>query len=180
MGQYKYWTGVRFVTTTNSQIPLAAPVTAQRLATRSNEDEYIRSIWWAELSYRSDGISPPIDGWWSAASVRLVIQWDPLGAVAPHDINFPTPDHLGFADLQPRYTRISDAGGYVVQYESPPQGVVLKTARKPFDLTHRPGVLASLWYFDQNAAWSRIVEPTAQVRARISGRVLWSTDVPPV
>lgn len=175
---YRYWTSMRIFTTSNAQMPPAEVPTYQSLAVRSDTDTAMRSIWWAEVSYRCSNPDGALEGWWSAAWARLVINFDPLGSVEPSDISEDNPATMGFADLQPRYVATPTAGHYVVQWESPPQGLDLHGARAGYGDGTKPGVLASMFLFDQNGVWGGSADPTAQRRLRIAGRVLWATDIP--
>jgi hypothetical protein len=179
MAKFHYWTGGAVFTTTNSQMPIGSQVTLQLLANRSSSDTLMRVVCWAEASLRSTGSNTGIEGWWSAASVRLVLTFDGAGTQDPLDIDADDPRILGFADLQPRYAATQTAGHSVTQFESPPQGLDVRGRRKGAGGEIVPGLLATLFYYDQNGVWAGSGESAAERRARISCRVLWDSDEPP-
>lgn len=174
---YKYWRELRVSTTSNSQISAAAPTFWRTAATHDSSDVYLRSVFQARMSYASDGTSTSY-GWWDAAFVRLVISWDPDDFENPSDVGDDDSLTLGFVDLVPTYAKLVPTNAYMVSWAMPEGPLVLRTKRDgPNDGT-LPGVIASLFYGDQNGFWSGAAEVSGIRRAQVTGRVLWGSAFP--
>lgn len=174
---YYYWTEVKLALTSNTQFPAAAPVKVNKQATRRDDDEYVRSIWHARLSYVSD-LSDPVVGWWGQAQVRLVVCWDPQNLNTPTDIGTNDPHHLGFMGMNPRYVPWVDGTAYQVDWDMDGSQLVLDTSRLGTGLGIKPGVIAALYYADQNGFFAG-VEAASIRRAQITGRILWASSQAP-
>lgn len=172
-----YWNELRFDSTSNSQFPSVAPITKRVPATRNDDDEYVRSVWSAQVSVTSDGTNTTY-GWWAQAAVRLVIQWDPFNAMSPNDVGDDDPLTLGFYELFPDRVQLDASPHYTVTWTPRPGNLVLQTGRLGAGLGTLPGVTASLWYYSQYGAWSGSFESSHILRARITGRVLWASSSP--
>ena len=172
-----YWTEGRFDTTSNSQFPSVAPLQTRTPATRRDDDEYVRSVWSAQVSYTSDGTNSTF-GWWTQAAVRLVVSWDPFNAASPSDVGDDDPLTLGYAELFPQRFQLDVSPHYSVVWAPVENNLKLRTARLGAGLGTLPGLIGSLWYYSQYGAWSGTFEASQIKRARITSRVLWASSSP--
>jgi hypothetical protein len=170
-----YWTETRTDTTSNSQFPSVAPYTAELRALRNADDEYVRSVWSAQVTYTSDGTNTTY-GWWAQAAVRLVISWDPEHLLTPSDVGDNDPLTLGFMTLYPQRVQLDASPHYTVVWAPYARNLILQTPRLGLGEAVRPSVLASLWYYSQYGAWSSSFESTSIRRLQITGRVLWASS----
>jgi hypothetical protein len=170
---YYYWREVRTDTTSNSQFPSVAPKVAEVQAQRRDDDEYIRSVWSAQVSYSSDGTNTTY-GWWAQAAVRLVVGWHLLD---PSDVGDDDPLTLGFTELFPERFALDADPHYAVVWSPKPSNLYLQTARLGLGESVLPSVLGSLWYYSQYGGWGSF-EATGIKRLRITGRVLWASKDP--
>ena len=169
-----YWVEVRTDTTANSQFPSVAPKVAEVQATRRDDDEYVRSVWSAQVSYSSDGSNTQY-GWWAQAAVRLVVSWDPQHLLSPSDVGDNDPLTLGFTELFPERFALDTDPHYAVVWSPKPSNLYLQTARLGLGEGVKPSVLGSLWYYSQYGGWGAF-ETTGIKRLRITGRVLWASS----
>jgi hypothetical protein len=174
---YYYWTENRTDTTSNSQMPAIAPYTAIVSATREDDDEYVRSIWTAQLSIVSDGTNTTY-GWWAQAAVRLVISWDPEDQQTPSDVGDNDPLTLGFCDLFPARYALDTSPHYSVVWKPQENGIILETARAGDGVGVKPQLLGNLYYYSQYAGFSSSFESSQIRRIRMTGRVLWRSKTP--
>lgn len=179
MALYRYWTGGVLWTTANDQMPIGSTVTIPVSASRGTDDTVLRAIAFAQVTYRSKGTNALIEGWWSAADVRLVLTHDKAGTRDPLDIDGEDPRILGWANLDPSYYATQTANHYVTTFKGPPAGLDVHGERKGGEAEILPAVLGTLFYYDQNGVFAGVTEPTGERRARLGLRVLWGTDVPP-
>ena len=176
---YYYWTEVREALTSNSQFQVVAPTQTETYATRRDDDLYVRSLWHARLSYSSPGTSPVL-GWWGQAQVRLVVTWDPENLQAPSDIGDDDPNTLGFMGMNPRVTGWTSAfNPYQVDWDMDGSQLELETQRLGHGVGVLPGVIASLYYYDQNAFFTGVAESASLRRLQVTGRVLWASSQAP-
>lgn len=178
-GKFGYWTGHRLFTTSNGQIT-AGVVSSAVAATRAKTDTYVRSFWWAQVSYASDG-SQPVPGWWGAARVTFAAQVDIPGTLAScPDITSGEPDDriCAVGMFPTRYSEPEFAPSYDVVWTSPPNGVE-STGQRKGNGVNFPRVVATLRCADQNGFFAGAAEPAYILRASIWGRVLWLSDVGP-
>ena len=169
---YYYWTGIRAQTTSNAQFTVPPPFRVSTQATRLDDDEYVRSVWCAHVSYAADGTGG-VPSWYAQAVVRLVVQWDPATPVAVSDINVGAPHTLGFQDLILRSFADPLTGLPVHRWAIDPGPLVLETARVGAGVGVKPSVSAGLFYLDQNGYWSGAAEVANLRRLSVSARVLW-------
>ena len=172
-----YWVETRLDTTSNSQFPSVAPIEHRVAATRNDDDEYVRSVWSAQVSYTSDGTNTTY-GWWTQAAVRLVVSWDPDGFDTPSDVGDDDPLTLGYAELFPQRFVLDASPHYSVVWAPVENNLKLRTGRVGAGAGTLPGVIGSLWYYSQYGAWSSTFEASQIKRARITGRVLWASSSP--
>jgi len=177
--KHSYWTGVRYWSTSNSQLTAngwVGSVAALRLPT----DTYVRSIWWAQANYVSDGTGPN-PGWWAAANVFFVAQFDALGVLThPASISSTEPPNrvaMG-GGYSRRWSMPEYPPTYTVSWECPAGGIETGTGRRKGDGVHMPKVWYAVIPADQNNYFNLGAEPAAIVRCSIYGRVLWESDNP--
>jgi hypothetical protein len=175
---YYYWNEVRRALTSNTQFQAVTPTFGRVPALRRDDDLYVRSIWHARLSYVSD-LSNPVVGWWGQAQVRLVVSWDPENLNTPSDIGDDDPLTLGFMGLNPRYSVWPDASAYQVDFDMDGSQLILDTSRLGDGVGVLPGLLYSMYYYDQNGFFSGVAEPSSIRRLQVTGRVLWASSQAP-
>jgi len=174
---YYYWAEVRTDTTSNSQFPSAAPKVSEVQALRRDDDEYVRSVWSAQVSYHSDGTATTY-GAWAQAAVRLVVSWDPEHMLNPSDVGDNDPLTLGYTELFPERFTADGSAHYTVVWSPKPSNLYLQTARLGHGVGVLPSVLGSLWYYSQYGLWGAY-EAGGIKRLRITGRVLWASSQAP-
>jgi hypothetical protein len=170
-----YWNEIRTDTTSNSQIPAIAPYVSESRALRNADDEYVRSVWSAQMSMTSDGTNTTY-GWWAQATVRLVISWDPQHLLDPSDVGDNDPLTLGFMELFPQRVQLDASPHYTVVWTPHARNLILQTPRVGLGEGVNPSVLASMWYYSQYAGFSSSFESSSIRRLRITGRVLWASS----
>jgi len=175
---YYYWTEDRTFTSSNSQFPAVAPYVVTHTALRRDDDQYVRSIWSARVSYLSPGTHTTY-GWFGSASVRLVVSWDPNDLVSPSDVGDDDPLTLGFQELQPRRWPLVTSPQYLIDWTSPVGDLTLETARNGLGVGVRPNVLGSIFYIDLDSMFSGAAESGSIRRLQMESRVLWASSQAP-
>lgn len=172
---YYYWRELRVQTTSNAQFTVPPPFKQGVQATRRVDDEYVRSLWCAHVSYEGDGTGG-VPSWYGQAVVRLVIQWDPTNAGVAHDVGSNFANTLGYTDLLLTPFTTPESGFPVYRWHTGPEPLVLETARAGTSPTIKPAVLAQLYYLDQNGYFAGAAEVANIRRLSITGRVLWRSS----
>lgn len=176
---YMYWSEARFISTGNGQWTIPGPLVVPVPALRANDDTYVRSKFEARVAYFSPNTSS-LKSWWRSADVRLVVSEDPQALATPSDVGDDDPLTLAFEQMWPEVWDTTAMGSsYMVEWRTPPGGVVHRTRRDFVDAGHLPQILASMFWFDQSGFLGLIAEPTATIRAQVIGRSLWESSVHP-
>jgi len=159
--------------------PAPDPQGVFHTAQRSDVDTHTRSIHFPSMrTFVTVGTGKPPDGWWYGAFARLVIAWDPLGAVEPVDVDDVTQAFLGWIDLTPAFTLIDSGGDYVVDWRPVEPYLDIKGQRRGFGEGTFPNVNGWFWVGDHNGVFVGTYGSHVKSTLRITSRVLWSTDTP--
>lgn len=178
MAQFHYHQRQKFHLAQTPSMPATAP-NANFVATRSNSDTMVRTLWSPRMVTQIDpAVNPPVEGWWVDAEMQLSIRFDPTGVGGPGASPFLTTT-VGTVTMYPTFVRDSPANALEFVVWTPLiSPTVIETSRKG-DGAHIPVVNASLWAADFHAVFAN---PGAAFSVKHSvnwnGTVIWSSNSP--
>lgn len=177
---FYYWRGVRFSTTSNSQYT-AGFCAGTIAANRAVDDQYVRSMWWAELSYGSDGTGGGPPSWWSSANVYFLAQFSDIPGLTHPDplVSGEPDDRIAMSGMIPdRNENVQFTPAYTVNWSMSRDGLFTEGRKTGTGITF-PYVVYGVSAQDYNGYFALAAEPGGIIRCNIWGRVLWQSSVGP-